>query len=199
MKFGVSKSVSTAALVTSVLLAAPAPAFSQIEPLGGQPALGSKPSVTDLESQVAYQRAFEAVIWSQPAVGIYGIRRGMLEGLGMKDNDVLAMSKPLTTRHEYLTANNTTPYITANADLRNGPIVVEVPAASDKGVMYGQVVDAWQDSVADVGPSGADKGKGGKYLFLPPGFKDPVPDRYIVVPSQSYRIAFAFRSIKQPG
>src|SRR5262245_18014532 len=129
------------------------------EPLGGQPASGVKASVSNLADQVAYQRAFEAVVWSQPATAVYSIRRGMLEGLGMKDNEVLAMSRPLTARHEVLTANNTLPYIVANADLRNGPVVLEVHAATAKGVLYGQVVDAWQESVADVGPSGLDQGK----------------------------------------
>src|ERR1017187_771469 len=81
------------------------------EPIGGQPAPGSKPSVKNLQDQVFYQRAFEAVVWSQPAVGIYGLRRGMLEGLGMKDNEVLAMSQPLKEWHEVLTGNNSTPYI----------------------------------------------------------------------------------------
>lgn len=171
----------------------------QVEPRGGQPLPGTKRSVANFDDQVAYQRAFEAVVWSQPAVGIYGIRRGMFNDLGMKDNEVLAMSRPLTTRHEFLTANNTTPYIAANADLRNGPVVLEIPAASEKGVLYGQVVDAWQDSIADVGPSGADKGMGGKYLFLPPGYKEAPPEGYFIVPVQSYRIAFAFRSIKRPG
>ncbi len=169
------------------------------EPLGGQPAPGAKASVQDLEMQVTYQRAFEAVVWSQPAVAIYGIRKGMLEGLGMKDNEVMAMSRPLTTRHEFLTGNNTTPYILANADLKNGPVVVEIPAQAAKGMLYGQVVDAWQVSIADVGPSGMDKGKGGKYLFLPPGFKGQAPEGYFIIPVQSYRIAFAFRSIKLPG
>jgi hypothetical protein len=190
-----TKAILAAALICVLALTN---GYAQTEPLGGQPAPGSKPSVTNLEDQVAYQRAFEAVIWSQPAIGIYGIRRG-LEAIGLKDNDVLAMSRPLTTHHEFLTANNTTPYITANADLRNGPVVVEIPAATDKGVMYGQVVDAWQDAIADVGPSGADKGKGGKYLFLPPDFKGQVPDGYFAIPVQGYRIAFAFRSIKLPG
>ena len=146
-------------------------AFTQSEPIGGQPAPGVTQSVTNLEDQVAYQRAFEAVVWSQPAIAVYGIRRGMLDGLGMKDNEVMAMSRPLTTRHEFLTANNTTPYIVANADLQNGPVVVEIPAAIATGVMYGQVVDAWQMTIADVGPSGMDQGKGGKYLCLPPGYK----------------------------
>jgi len=104
---------------------------AQTEPLGGQPAPGSKPSVKDFEEQVTYQRAFEAVIWSQPAIGVYGIRRGLF-ALGMKDNEIMAMSRPLTTRHEFLTANNTTPYIVANADLRNGPVVLEIPPASMK-------------------------------------------------------------------
>lgn len=171
---------------------------AQIEPIGGQPAPGAKPSVNDLEDQVAYQRAFEAVIWSQPLLGIYGLRRGMF-ALGIKDNAIMAMSKPATARHELLSANNATPYIAANADLRNGPVVLEIPAASSKGVLYGQVVDAWQETIADVGPSGIDQGKGGKLLFLPPGYKETAPGGYIVIPSQNYRIAFAFRSIRLPG
>jgi hypothetical protein len=171
---------------------------AQTEPLGGQPASGSKPSVSDLEEQVVYQRAFEAVIWSQPAVGVYGIRRGLFQ-LGMHDNEVLAMSRPLTTRHEFLTANNTTPYIVANADLRNGAVVLEIPPASNKGVLYGQVVDAWQETIADVGPSGIDEGKGARLLFLPPDYKEAPPSGYTVIPSQNYRIQFAFRSIKLPG
>jgi hypothetical protein len=170
-----------------------------MEPDGGQPPLGTQPSVADLWEQVAYQRAFEAVVWSQPAVAIYGIRRGQFTCLGLKDNDVMAMSRPLTTKHEFLTANNTTPYITSNADLRAGAVVVDVPAAGDNGVMYGQVVDAWQDAIADVGPSGVDAGKGGKYLFLPPGFDAEIPEGYIAVQSTTYRIAFAFRSIALPG
>jgi hypothetical protein len=171
---------------------------AQTEPLGGQPPAGAKPSVKDLEEQVVYQRAFEAVVWSQPAVAIYGIRRGMF-ALGIKDDEIVAMSHPLAPRHEMLTANNDTPYITADADLRSGPVVLEIPQASEKGVLYGQVVDAWQETIADVGPIGADKGRGGKYLFLPPGYKDPVPTGYFAVPSQNYHIAFAFRSIVLPG
>ena len=155
------------------------------EPVGGQPSPGAKPSVNDLGEQVAYQRAFEAVIWSQPAICIYGMRRGMV-ALGMRDNEILAMSRPLTMKHEFLTANNATPYIAANADLRNGPVVFEIPAASPKGVLYGQVVDAWQETIADVGPSGVDQGKGGKLLFLPPGYNSAVPDGYIVIPSENY-------------
>lgn len=134
-------------------------------------------------------------VWSIPAVSIYRIREGIDKALSIGDNDILAMSKPLTQLGEFLTANNVTPYVTASTDLRGGPVVVEVPAKTEKAVLYGQIVDAWQVTIADVGPSGADKGEGGKYLLIPPGYKEPIPAGYIPVQSESYRLAFAFRSI----
>jgi hypothetical protein len=76
--------------------------------------------------------------------------------------------------HELITPNQVTPYIGSVSDLRKGPVVLEVPPKSDKAVLYGQIVDAWQATLADVGPTGADKGAGGKYLLLPPGYKDPM-------------------------
>jgi hypothetical protein len=45
------------------------------------------------------------------------------------------------------------------------------------------VDDAWQTANEDVGPAGADKGQGGKYLLLPPGHDTKVPDEYIAMPS----------------
>src|SRR5262245_44995069 len=124
------------------------------EPLGGQPPAGSRPSVEDFDYQIKYHRAFEAVLWNMPAVAIYSFRRAAFHDLGAKDNDIIAYSAPATPRLEALTANSTTPYIAAYTDLRQGPVVLEVPAASTEGSLYGQVVDAWQVTIADVGPSG---------------------------------------------
>jgi len=156
-----SAAVIALAITLLASIATIAPTRAQTEPQGGQPAQGAKPSVPDLEDQVVYQRAFEAVIWSQPAIGIYGFRRAFKE-LGVQDNEIVAMSKPATARHELLTANNTTPYILANGNLKTGPVVLEVPAESEKGSLFGQVVDAWQETIAAVGASGSDRGKGGK-------------------------------------
>jgi len=169
------------------------------EPLGGQPPAGSKPSVEDFDYQVKYHRAFEAVLWNMPAIAIYSFRRAAFDDLGAKDNDIIAYSAPATPKLEAITANSTTPYIAAYTDLRKGPVVLEVPAASADGSLYGQVVDAWQFTIADVGPSGLDKGKGGKYLFTPPDYKGDVPQDYLHVVSPNYRIAFAFRSVRAPG
>jgi hypothetical protein len=171
----------------------------QPAPGAGQPAPGVRQSVPDLDATVAYQRAFEATLWAMPAVAIYRIRVGMLNQPGMADNVIDAFSGPLHTFHELITANQVTPYLGAVSDLRQGPVVLEVPAKTAKAVLYGQIVDAWQATIADVGPSGTDKGQGGKYLLVPPGYTQPIPEGYFVLRSSSYRILFGFRSIQLEG
>jgi len=66
------------------------------EPLGGQPPAGSKPSVTDWDYQIKYQRAFEAVLWNMPAIAIYSFRRSAFDDLGLKDNDIIVYSTTAT-------------------------------------------------------------------------------------------------------
>jgi hypothetical protein len=119
-------------LLAAVALACTAAAAgAQSEPLGGQPAPGSKPSVADLDYQVRYQRAFEAVMWAVPAVAIHGFSKG-IESLGLGPNDIVAFSKPATARAELLTANDNVPYVTAFTDLRKGPVVLELPPATEE-------------------------------------------------------------------
>jgi len=169
------------------------------ETLGGLPPADSSCSISDFDYQIKYQRAFEAVLCYMPAVAIYSFRRAAFDNLGLKDNDIIAYSAPATPKLEAITANSTTPYITAFTDLRKGPVILELPAAGSDGSLYGQIVDAWQFTIADVGPAGLDKGKGGKFLLTPPGYTDTVPAGYIHVPSPNYRVAFAFRSVPVKG
>lgn len=77
--------------------------------------------------------------------------------------------------------------------------MLEVPAAGPDGSVYGQVVDAWQFTIADVGPAGIDKGASGKLLRTGPNFKGDIPAGYIHLASPKFRIAFAFRSVPAPG
>ncbi|WP_442963885.1 DUF1254 domain-containing protein [Pseudomonas sp. HMSC75E02] len=170
-----------------------------MEPVGGQPAAGEKPSVSDFDYQVKYQRAFEAVLWSLPRVQTQGGREATLGGLGIKDNDIVAMSGTATPKFETWTANSSTPYVFAYSDLRREPVVLEVPAAGPDGSLYGQVVDAWQRTIADIGPSGIDAGRGDKLLLTGPDFKGTVPAGYRQVVSPTRRIVFAFRSVRAPG
>jgi hypothetical protein len=167
------------------------------EPRGGQPPMGSKPSVENFAEQVAYQRAFEAVVWSMPAMIKYGMRRASIE-IGAGDNVICAWSAGAKPLLETLTPNNTSPYVTSTTDLRKGPVVLEVPKATDTAILFGQIADDWFITIADIGPIGLDEGKGKKILLLPPRYASKVPSGYAVVNSPSYILDFAFRSIPLP-
>ena len=130
------------------------------EPLGGQPPIGSRPSVSDLDAQVAYERAFEAIVWAMPASAIYRFRVATLGLTGVTDNTVVAYPGSITQAVQAITPNTVTPYIAAFSDLRNGQVVVELPARTDKASLYGQIVDAWQVTLADVRALWLGQGRG---------------------------------------
>jgi len=195
------KTLSTITVAGLMLVTLATPVWAgkmPTDPRGGKPPAGSTISVKDLDEQVKYQRAFEAVVWSMPAVIKYGMRRASIE-IGAGDNVIMAWSGGATALLETLTPNNVTPYVTSTTDLRKGPVVLEVPKATDKANLFGQVADNWYITIADIGPIGVDKGKGGKILLTPPGYSGKVPAGYIEVKSPSYILDFAFRSIPTPA
>jgi hypothetical protein len=59
--------------------------------------------------------------------------------------------------------------------------------------------DFWFHYVSDVGNAGPDKGKGGKYLLLPPGYQGKVPDGYFVLRPKTYGNWFALRGFMVDG
>ena len=73
-----------------------------------------------------------------------------------------------------------------------------LPARDDASIT-GTVDDAWQTAIEDVGPAGVDKGKGGKYAILPPGYKDKLPDGYIPMQSATYTGFAILRSNLKSG
>ena len=84
-----------------------------------------------------YQRAFEAVIWSMPAVAKYGLHRATFD-MGAGNNVVLAWSAGAKPLFEALTPNNTTPYVNGTTDLRKGPVVLDVPPATARPASSGR-------------------------------------------------------------
>ena len=66
--------------------------------------------------------------------------------------------------------------------------------------MLGLAMDALQRFIVDFGPLGPDKAKGGKYLFLPPGFDNAkIPSGYIPMPSDTYQGYASLRSVLKSG
>ncbi len=148
-----------------------------------------------IEYEMKVERAAQAAVWAIPAVAIWDVAVATRRELGGDVGDVIYFSKPMVSRHGFLTANDVTPYVIASLTTKDGPLVVEVPAASEKAAYFGSFMDAWQVPVVDVGLSGEDKGKGGKYLFLPPGYTGAVPEGYLVYRPQTYAVEVAFRPV----
>jgi hypothetical protein len=72
--------------------------------------------------------------------------------------------------------------------------VLEIPTAEAGAVIVGSVDTAWQNALEDVGPAGADKGKGGKFLITPPGYTASPPPGYTVLRSDTYQGFVILRS-----
>jgi hypothetical protein len=161
--------------------------------------LARSAQVKDIEYQIMVQRATQTAIWAMPAAGMIDFIKGTRRDLGGEINDVVYLKQPFDSKHGFLTANDVTAYAWGSLTSEPGPIVVEVPAATDKVSYFGTIVNAWDTPIEDVGPSGADKGKGGKYLLLPPGYdgdksKDELKtEGYLVYETDTYQYGFSFR------
>ena len=121
--------------------------------------------------QLDLQRGVEAFLNGLRGVSIYAARKGIRDA-GAKDNEeVLIFSGLMDANSLFLTANADTVYFLANVDLNKGPMVVETPPDT-----LGLFDDLWFRWVIDFGTPGPDRGLGGKYLLIPPGYAGPMPD-----------------------
>jgi hypothetical protein len=146
----------------------------------------SQGTVQKLYDEIDFQRACQAYLWGIPAVGLAEWRLAHRDIFKAKNGEMLSYLD-FKEKLGILTPNYTTPYIVTLVDLEeSGPFVVELPP----GLMAGMIMDAWQRVLEDLGVVGPDKGKGGKYLILPPRHEMVKPDGYYVVQSPS-RTVFA--------
>jgi hypothetical protein len=168
--------------------------------------LGAAPGVdpgaltrAQLDERALYRRAVEAVIWGMPAVNFDRILSGFAKA-GGAPNQVPFWSRLLDGKNQTLTPNPDTIYFNPFFDTKSaGPMVLEIPPASDAGSITGSIDDAWQNALEDLGPAGVDKGAGGKYLILPPDHEGPTPDGFIPVPSDTWQGYAILRSNVKSG
>ncbi len=108
----------------------------------------------------------------------------------MKDNEVIVFSELMDARSLFLTANADTVYSMGGLDLSKGPMVLEVPPKA-----LGTIDDQWFRWVIDIGAPGPDRGEGGKYLILPPGYSGPVPEGgYFIARAETNYVLWFARS-----
>ena len=129
-------------------------------------------------------RCVDTFLKGMPGASLDALIKGAHSLGAVEANQVVIMDKLLDSKSLFLTGNTSTLYVMPDFDLKkDGPVVVNVPAS-----MLGAFNDAWFRYMQDIGPAGPDKGKGGKYLLLPPGYEGEVPEGYFVVKSKTNRV-----------
>jgi hypothetical protein len=115
-------------------------------------------------------------------------------------NQVVYWSGLLNWKNQTLTPNPDVIYLMPFFNTKEvGPVVLEIPPA-DSGVFNGSVMNYFQAAMEDVGPGGVDKGRGGRYLILPPGYpKEKIPAGYIPMQSYTYQGYALLRSVLKDG
>jgi len=122
-------------------------------------------------------------------VSVYAAGEGF-HSLGAMDNEVIIYSDLMDSKSLFLTANADGIYFMTMLNLKDGPMVVEVPPKT-----LGTFDDMWFRWVIDAGLPGPDRGEGGKYLIVPPGYDGTLPeDGYFIGHAKTMRVLYFGRA-----
>jgi hypothetical protein len=148
-----------------------------------------------LVDELYYQRAVHAYMTMLPALNVIGMRDGSEAEFGEGYNILPIWKDRMDSRCWVPTPNADVIYSMSYLDLKEtGPLVVAAPPH-----VIGMFTDFFQRTLTDVGPGGPDKGKGGLYLLLPPGYQGHIPGGYYVFESSTYNVFLFFRTIMVQG
>jgi len=126
-------------------------------------------------------RAVNVFINSIPMLSMYTLREGQASIGADASHKIAIWDNLMDSRSLLLTGNTSTMYAVGFLALaKDGPTIIDLPPG-----MLGVLDDMAFRYMTDLGVAGPDKGKGGKFLVLPPGYKGEVPKGYFVVPSKT--------------
>jgi hypothetical protein len=153
----------------------------------GAPSMATAEKVRDA---LAFNNALAVYNNSFRGASAYGIAKG-LQSIGAPDNSVTIFSKLMDSKSLFLTGNCDTLYYMSIVNLSQGPMVIEQPPMG-----LGTINDMWFSWIIDIGGPGPDRGQGGKYLLVPPGYNGPLPEGgYYIAHSKTNRVIYMARSV----
>jgi hypothetical protein len=142
-----------------------------------------------VRDELDYIHGVNAFMNSIQGVSLYAFRKGLAD-VGINDGEFFYTAKMLDSKSLLLTANADTVYFWGNLDLSAGPLVVETPP-----MVLGIFDDFWFRWVGDFGLAGPDKGQGGTFLLVGPGYEGTLPEGgYFVRRSRTNHITMLFRA-----
>jgi hypothetical protein len=130
----------------------------------------SKETVSKIYDHLDLMHGVEAFVNAYQGASVASLFKGFNDA-GVPDNTAIIWSELMDSKSLFLTPNADTVYFWVNVDLSKGPIVVETPPLA-----LGVMDDSWFRWVTDFGLPGPDRGEGGKYLLVPPGYKGELPE-----------------------
>jgi hypothetical protein len=149
----------------------------------------SKETVAKIYDNLDLMHGVEAFVNAYQGASVAALFKGFNEAGVPNNTTALIWSELMDSKSLFLTANADTIYFWVNLDLSNGPLVVETPPMS-----LGCIDDIWFRWVTDVGLPGPDRGAGGKYLLVPPGYKGELPESgYFVNKVRTFRVTYFAR------
>lgn len=185
---GSNSTIAEAATGIPPAITTPEKVDSRIGTLDFKDGMPSQSTLDKVYDNLDFTHAFEAFVNTMQGVNAAAIRKGFLD-IGVKDNEVLLFSKLMDAKSLFLTANADTVYFVGIIDLSKGPMVFEAPPKA-----LGVLDDMWWRWVIDFGLPGPDRGEGGRYLILPPGYDGPLPEGgFYVSRARTTRVLFLGR------
>lgn len=162
--------------------------FGDLEFVDGVPKTDSVQTIYD---SLDLMRGIDVFLNAVPGASLVAMRRG-LRSAGVDQPNIVGYTDPRANSASlFLTPNTETTYGTTFIDLKAwGPTVIEAPPQS-----LCVVDDFWFRYVADMGIAGPDRGAGGKYLFLPPGYDGDRPDGYFTYDTPTFTNWVVFRAL----
>jgi hypothetical protein len=146
-----------------------------------------------LYDSLDFQRAVQAFLSSIQIASMSAMRKGLL-GFGLANTTVVQFAALMDSKALWLTPNTTSVYMAAWLELQDEPMVIETPPN-----VLGIIDDHWFKYVTDFGNAGPDRGQGGKFLILPPGYDGGIPEGYYVVRTNTYGNWVVWRGFQVNG
>jgi len=150
-------------------------------------------TVEKLMDNLDFSRGVQAFLSGMPGTSLVGMCTGF-QKLGAINGSILLFENLLDSKSLFLTGNTDSVYFSTWLNLKDGPLVLVAPPK-----VLAFLDDFWFQYVIDIGNAGPDKGRGGKYLVLPPGYKGEVPEGYFLARSRTYNLWLMGRGFKVDG
>jgi hypothetical protein len=148
------------------------------------------PETSELvQDHLDFVHALNAYLNGFPGASTVALRKGIHEA-GAEDNAILIFSELMGSESLFLTANADTVYFIGIVNLTSGPMVIDTPPQA-----LALFDDMWFQWIVDFGLPGPDRGEGGRFLLVPPGYDGSLPDSgYHVRHSRTTRVLLLGRS-----